>query len=227
MPHGQGGSIDGHISRWCQLGRRRLLFIKEALQGVERMVVDSERPSCGEPHSIIIVGKSHGVDRLRCGYVIEWMTSSSVGTHPSTLLSDLGVAARVMKISRLKWLLVFEKIEDFRIALGLDRSWWVDNGFTMLPWSEELILKPRREVWLNCYGVPLQARCPRTFLSIGHLSPSHSSLWLRGSPSTVRLWKRLQSSCSRFREVFFLLDQLDLENHGRRSGATVGRLRQP
>ncbi|GAB2274224.1 hypothetical protein Dimus_008991 [Dionaea muscipula] len=37
----------------------------------------------------------------------------------------------------------------------------------MTPWSKELVIRPGREVWIRCFGVPIHARCPGTFTSIG------------------------------------------------------------
>ncbi|GAB2289873.1 hypothetical protein Dimus_024176 [Dionaea muscipula] len=139
----------------------------EAIQGVEGNPVDPAKPDYGEPPPIFITGESHGVDRLMRSCVLVWTSGSDAGTHASTFLSDLGIAARVVSIGRLKWLLVFDNSEYFQKVLSMEHSWWVDRGFSMIPWTDEPILTPRREVWLKCYGIPLHASCPRTFLSIG------------------------------------------------------------
>ncbi|GAB2284610.1 hypothetical protein Dimus_019065 [Dionaea muscipula] len=86
---------------------------------------------------IVITGESHDVERLSRSCVVEWMCGTCFGIQASALLSDLGVESKV------------------------------SQGISMHPWSKELVLKPLREVWIRCVGIPLHARCPNTFLSIG------------------------------------------------------------
>ncbi|GAB2273829.1 hypothetical protein Dimus_008601 [Dionaea muscipula] len=62
---------------------------------------------------------------------------------------------------------MFNNDEDFRRVLLLDHSWWTSRGFSMTPWSDELVIKSTREVRIHCFGVPLHARCPKTFKAIG------------------------------------------------------------
>ncbi|GAB2297780.1 hypothetical protein Dimus_031867 [Dionaea muscipula] len=99
--------------------------------------------------------------------VVEWKSGACTGIHPSSLLSDLGVDATMARLDRFKHLLMFDREEDFRKTLQLDRSWWACRGVLMTYWLEKLILKPMREVWISCFGIPLHARCLNTYMSIG------------------------------------------------------------
>ncbi|GAB2289757.1 hypothetical protein Dimus_024064, partial [Dionaea muscipula] len=149
------GISDGSLIQRGQIGEGSVLSFKEALQGVRRMNVDLKGPGCGETQPIVIKGESHGVDRLRRCCVIEWSTGYGSGLLVSDLLLDAGVDARVVMLSRLMWSLVFDRLEDFGKVLLLDRSWWASEGLSMTPWSDKPILTPKREVWLECVGVPL------------------------------------------------------------------------
>ncbi|GAB2268724.1 hypothetical protein Dimus_003673, partial [Dionaea muscipula] len=77
------------------------------------------------------------------------------------------VEGSVVPLDRFKCLLVLANDEEFRKVLALDRSWWVERGIEMTLWTADLIVKPKREVWLKCLGVPFDVRCSNTFLSIG------------------------------------------------------------
>ncbi|GAB2270482.1 hypothetical protein Dimus_005376 [Dionaea muscipula] len=148
--------IETHVSRSQQVERRdtgdsliqrcpvkgdRVLSYKDVLQGSEKEMDGFGRLRGRELPSIVISGESFGVDRLRRSFVIELTNGRCVGIQASDLLSDLGVEAFVVKIGR---------------------------GVSMQPWSDGLILKPFREVWITCFRISLHTRCPNTFLSIGH-----------------------------------------------------------
>ncbi|GAB2301050.1 hypothetical protein Dimus_035086 [Dionaea muscipula] len=79
----------------------------------------------------------------------------------------MGVEFSVVKISLLTCLFLFDNDEDYRLSLSLDGLWWRSRGLSIKPWSEGLVLIPRRVAWLRCFGIPLYARCPETFMAIG------------------------------------------------------------
>ncbi|GAB2283111.1 hypothetical protein Dimus_017641 [Dionaea muscipula] len=81
--------------------------------------------------------------------------------------AGLGVEGKFLMLGRVKGLLTFDNVEGFNRALLLDDSWWVKRGVKMTPWSESLVIKPMREVWIKSYGVPFHARYPNTFMAIG------------------------------------------------------------
>ncbi|GAB2296795.1 hypothetical protein Dimus_030899, partial [Dionaea muscipula] len=74
---------------------------------------------------------------------------------------------KLVKIDRYRGLILFENEEGFRRALSLEGAWWDCKGVAMTPRSDELVIKPRREMRLRCYDVPLHVRSPCTFTSIG------------------------------------------------------------
>ncbi|GAB2282793.1 hypothetical protein Dimus_017328 [Dionaea muscipula] len=48
--------------------------------------------------------------------------------------------------------------ENWQVS-SLADSWWSGRGVSLLPWTEDLVLRPMREVWAKCLGVPIHARC--------------------------------------------------------------------
>ncbi|GAB2298760.1 hypothetical protein Dimus_032837 [Dionaea muscipula] len=87
---------------------------------------------------IVIIGESSGVEHLRQSCVIEWTSGSC--EQGSSIISELGAEATTVKI---------------------------DRGVSMTPWTEDMMMKLKREVWNRCLGIPLYSRSPNMFLSIG------------------------------------------------------------
>ncbi|GAB2268802.1 hypothetical protein Dimus_003747, partial [Dionaea muscipula] len=167
LPCAKGGSNGvPEIHRSFSLGGG-LFSYKSALLGVQKDSTGSGITKSDESPSLVMVGKSHGVEQLKRCYVVEWETGSCAGIQVSSLASDLGVEVSLVKVGRHRGLLPFEDDEGFGRALSLERVWWSSRGLSMTPLSEEIDLVPRREAWLRCFGVPIYARCSSTFMAIG------------------------------------------------------------
>ncbi|GAB2272146.1 hypothetical protein Dimus_006966 [Dionaea muscipula] len=147
-----GGSSDQQVS---DAGVSRLSYMA-VLQGGRSEGV--ERPRDREPSEITIFGDSAGVDRLKLSCVLEWSFGS--GIDVTSLLSEVGVEVSVVKIDRCKCLLVFDREESFTKVSSLAASWWSGRGVSLLPWTEDLVLRPMREAWVKCLGVPIHASLP-------------------------------------------------------------------
>ncbi|GAB2267160.1 hypothetical protein Dimus_002145 [Dionaea muscipula] len=139
------------------------VFQRSNAGGRERVHAEHGR----EPSSTVILGESHGLEQLNRSRVVEWRSGRCAGIQPSALASDLGVDVSVVLIGKPRCLLMFKDEEGFRRALSLDECWWSSGGLSMIPWTMSLVLKPLREVWIRCFGLPLHARSARSFMSIG------------------------------------------------------------
>ncbi|GAB2286033.1 hypothetical protein Dimus_020456, partial [Dionaea muscipula] len=117
------------------------------------------RDSKGDPED------HYGRERRRLHFVLhDSFTWGKEGGHRE---DGWGLRFSALKIDRTRRQVVFEHEDDFRIALSLGDSLWTSRGVRMTPWTEDMVMKQKREVWLRCSGVPLHARCPNTFLAIG------------------------------------------------------------
>ncbi|GAB2280517.1 hypothetical protein Dimus_015143 [Dionaea muscipula] len=73
------------------------------------------------------------------------------------------------RLGTSKWLMVFEREEDFEHAKLKGKAWWARWFDSTQLWKEETQIDASRDVWLRCFGVPLQAYCVNTLMAIGYV----------------------------------------------------------
>ena len=82
-------------------------------------------------------------------------------------------------------LLTFPTKDDMDNMLANGREWLNEWFEEVLEWKLGMCVKPKRTIWIKCFGVPLNVWNPRNFINIGSIWGEIISLDIAASKLTT------------------------------------------
>ncbi|GAB2279760.1 hypothetical protein Dimus_014398 [Dionaea muscipula] len=162
---GNGGQKIGEVGRGGHLDQGVKRSYSSVVRGTQTLQMEPRGPQYP-----VVTGDIGGVDWLQRSFnIVERALCRKEGLNIDAFMQAFEFKIKMARLGKLKWLMVFDREEDFEQPKLKGKSWWARWFDSAQLWKEETQVDASRDVWLRCFGVPLQAYCVNTLMAIGYV----------------------------------------------------------